>query len=121
MPSASPAHAVVKNTIASACEAAFREARSVAQKELGRLSADDPKTLTLTVEALLKTGFEQKQLSQAVGVSRTTISRWAQEQNIPRSPAFRRWAVETLREFLGAPPDILAETLAKRSRRARER
>jgi len=105
---ARPNHATVRHAIDLAYQNAYREMRIQAGNYLAPLDPADPDTLHLTVNALLKAGYEQKDLAQCLGVSRTTISRWSQKQNIPRSPAFRIWAVDTLRTQLAsgkaAPP-----------------
>ncbi|MHB8268420.1 helix-turn-helix domain-containing protein [Bradyrhizobium sp.] len=53
-------------------------------------------TLQDAVSSLLASNFEQRLLSDKLGVSRTTINRWANGNNIPRSPGYREWAVTTL-------------------------
>jgi DNA-binding transcriptional regulator YiaG len=94
-------HAEAKEAIEGAYKAAYREIRIAAKKQLALLDAADPKTLPLTVNALLKANFDQKAIAKCLGVSRPTVSRWAKDLNIPRSAAFRKWAVDTLRNQLG--------------------
>jgi Trp operon repressor len=75
---------------------AQRNTRETVLTHLLRLDPADPYTLRFAVTGLLSANFEQKDLAGLVGVSRTTISRWGQGQNIPRSPPFRKWVVEAL-------------------------
>lgn len=86
--------------VADEIERAYKKAHEHAGQQLARLDPTHPRTLVLTVNSLLKAHFDQKELAQLLGVSRTTVGRWAQDQNIPRSPAFRKWAVEELTKVL---------------------
>jgi hypothetical protein len=74
--------------------------RVTLQGLLNGLDARDPAAISFAVKALLTAHFEPKELAERLGVSRTTISRWGQNQNIPRSIGYRVWVIETLREFL---------------------
>lgn len=88
---------------------AVKEIRVKVKKHLTELDPADPQTLPFAVEALVIAGFEQKELAELIGVSRTTIGRWGQGQNIPRAPAFRKFAVETFKGHLKeaiAEPDV---------------
>jgi hypothetical protein len=70
------------------------------RKHLAGMDPADPGTLSFAVEALLMLHFEPAYLSEILGVSRTTIGRWVQGQNVPRSPVYRQWVVEMLKEKL---------------------
>src|SRR5262245_36775213 len=56
---------------------------------LASLDAAEPGNLTVAITALLKVGIEQKELAERLKVSRTTISRWAVGDNLPRHEDFR--------------------------------
>ena len=99
-------HTEAREAIEGAYEDAYRHMRVAARTQLALLDPADPKTLALTVNALLKANFEQKALAKCLGVSRPTISRWANKVNIPRSAAFRKWAVEVLRAQLVDASDV---------------
>jgi hypothetical protein len=77
------------------------------QERISALDPADPETLTIATIGVLSAGFEQKALAEWIGVSRTTVSRWARRQNIPRSPVFRTWAINLLQEHLSDPVDAL--------------
>jgi transcriptional regulator with XRE-family HTH domain len=96
------ARVAVNSAIDTAFQVACRTMRTAAQTEFDRLDQTAPETLTLAlvVEVMLRAQFDQQELAKLLGVSRTTISRWAQGQNIPRSPGFREWATGTLRAHL---------------------
>jgi DNA-binding transcriptional regulator YiaG len=83
-----------------ALEAALSHMRQTVLNHLRQLDPADPYTLRFAITGLLSTNFEQKDLAELIGVSRTTIGRWGQGQNIPRSPAFRGWVVQALCEYL---------------------
>jgi hypothetical protein len=70
------------------------------REHLAGLDPADAGTLSFLVEALLMVHFEPAYLSEILGVSRTTIGRWVQGQNVPRSPGYRQWVVEMLKEKL---------------------
>jgi hypothetical protein len=78
------------------------------QERISALDPADPETLTIATIGVLSAGFEQKALAEWIGVSRTTVSRWARKQNIPRSPVFRKWAIDLLREHLSDPVDVVS-------------
>jgi transcriptional regulator with XRE-family HTH domain len=101
-PPGGTARVAVNSAIDTAFQVACRTMRIAAQTELDRLHQAAPETLTLAlvVEVLLRAQFDQQELAKLLGVSRTTISRWAQGQNIPRSPGFREWAIGALRAYL---------------------
>jgi hypothetical protein len=73
---------------------------SFVAEKLGDLDRRDEKTLQTAIGALLAAYFEQKEISDALGVSRTTINRWAHGNNIPKSPAYREWMVIQIIELL---------------------
>lgn len=77
-------------------DAAFSDLRSKARHLFTRRDPKDELTLQFLVATLVKLDVEQKDMADLLGVSRTTIGRWAHGQNIPRSPAFREWAVGKL-------------------------
>lgn len=60
------------------------------------LDPEAPETLTFATASLLETHFEPKAIADLVGTSRTSIARWAEGQNVPRSAGYRKWVVETL-------------------------
>src|ERR1041384_8074518 len=98
---------MTRHTLPPPLVAARQELSAIQQKgrlslaaSLRSLDPTEPSTLTFAVQALLHLHFEQKELSELLTVSRTTIGRWAQNENIPRSPGYRKWAVETLSEHL---------------------
>jgi len=57
-------------------------------------------TLIFTTASLLETHFDPKSIADLVGTSRTSVVRWAEGQNVPRSPGYRKWVVETLLSYL---------------------
>jgi hypothetical protein len=81
--------------------------RKDVKKKLLEVDPEDPEALEIATFVLLKVDFEQKALAEWVGVSRTTVSRWARKQNIPRSPVFRKWAFNLLLEHLSDPVTAL--------------
>ncbi len=64
-----------------------------------------PETLQYATKAMLEAHYEPIELSNTLGVSRTTIGRWANGQTIPRSPAFRKWSVDRLLAHLHQPKE----------------
>jgi hypothetical protein len=69
-------------------------------KHLRTFKADDPATLAFVVRALTANGYTAETLAEQVGVSRPTVGRWAEADNIPRAPGYRAWLVTTLVEFV---------------------
>ena len=64
-----------------------------------RIASRDPlesSTIIFTVASLLETHFDPTSIATLVGTSRTSIARWADGQNVPRSPGYRKWVVDTL-------------------------
>lgn len=94
-----------RENIEQAYDGLMRDLRTTARRELERLDPEDPEALRLAVNVLLKANFDQKALAGVLGVSRPTISRWGNGLNLPRSGAFRRWAVTTLWVLLTATPE----------------
>jgi len=56
----------------------------------------DPATLTFTVACMLETRFDPTFIGNLVGTSRTSVMRWGDGQNVPRSPGYRKWVVEAI-------------------------
>jgi hypothetical protein len=120
-----PRYVVTAKQEAAKVEALDIVSRGTAQirrdvkKKLLELDPADPEALVIATVVLLKVDFEQKALAEWVGVSRTTVSRWARKQNIPRSPVFRKWAFDLLVEHLSDPVIVMpAESSQPRSQQA---
>jgi Trp operon repressor len=99
MPNTSPAHPV---QVGQELQAAFNDFVILTRDRLTNLDPEKEQTLSLIVSALLRVEIEQKQMASTLGVSRTTISRWAHGRNIPRSEGYRRWVAESLLGILNA-------------------
>jgi hypothetical protein len=95
-----PGSSAVSDQWSKIYQGALHEMRQKAQRYLTHLDGGDVETLSVVTEALTQLDFEQVQMAQWLGVSRTTVGRWAQRQNIPRSAAFRKWAISSLLEQL---------------------
>jgi DNA-binding transcriptional regulator YiaG len=92
--------APVAKTAARDVEKAFQAFMSVATDTIARLDPAKEETLQFVVGTLIRAHVEQKDMADALAVSRTTIGRWANGQNLPRSESYRTWAVEGLRRLL---------------------
>ena len=56
---------------------AYDAVRRTLREQLDGLDPEDPKTLTFAVGSLIsRAHFDQKDLAQWLGVSRTTVGRW---------------------------------------------
>jgi len=67
---------------------------------IANLDKYSEESLHHAVALLILAHIEQKELSDHLRVSRTTINRWAHGQNIPREPAFRAWLITRLLDIL---------------------
>lgn len=92
------------------------EMRVTLRNKIEGLDPEDQNTLIFTTASLLETHFAPKDIADLVGTSRTSIARWADGQNVPRSPGYRRWAVQTMLAHLtnsiqseNTPKELLAD------------
>ena len=97
MPDTAPINPTV---IGQELQRAYDEFVSLTRDRLGKLAPERESTLRLVVSALLRVQIEQKDMADKLGVSRTTISRWAHGKNIPRSEGYRKFVTETLLSLL---------------------
>lgn len=56
--------------------------------QMAKLNPREKSTLVAAIDALTKAGIEQKEIALKLGVSRTTVSRWAVGEKPPRAPAY---------------------------------
>ena len=90
-------------------------------KELAVLDFKEANTLQIVVGALIESKFEQKEISDELAVSRTTINRWAHGSNIPKSIAYREWIVGRLMDMLRKNiPEDSAKHSGRRAKRPKE-
>jgi transcriptional regulator with XRE-family HTH domain len=73
-----------------------KQLRITLRNKIEEFDPEDQATLIFTTASLLETHFSPKDIADLVGTSRTSIVRWAEGQNVPRSPGYRRWAVQTM-------------------------
>jgi hypothetical protein len=78
-----------------------RDSRDKILRKIRSIGSDSPEAITYATAGLLETHFSPQELATILGTSRTTIMRWAEGKNIPRSPGFRKWAVERMAVLLG--------------------
>jgi DNA-binding XRE family transcriptional regulator len=81
-------------------DAMYLDLQANALELFQELDPRDERSLQFLVGSLVKLGVEQREMADLVGVSRTTVGRWANGQNIPRAPGWREWAIGELCKML---------------------
>jgi hypothetical protein len=64
------------------------------------LNMKDPSSLQLAMILVIEGKYEQKRLSESLVVSRTSLNRWANGKNIPRSAAYRGYLLNKIADFV---------------------
>jgi hypothetical protein len=59
-----------------------------------------PRAFSFVIAEMLQLGFDQKELSELLKVSRATISRWASESKLPPHPDYRELVIVTIGRYL---------------------
>lgn len=87
-------------------EEQFRRSCTAQREELLQLSRSldpsHPKTLIFITKNMISLNFSPIELGLVAGVTRTTVGRWAQSQNVPRAVSYRKWVVEELVRYLAS-------------------
>jgi hypothetical protein len=74
---------------------------------LTKFKAENSATLTFVVSALLKSKqYSAETLARHVGVSRPTLGRWGDGDNIPRAIGYRVWLVNSLVDFAAREANV---------------
>jgi hypothetical protein len=74
--------------------------RISARAKLAGIDREAPESFSFVVSCLMIAQFDQTQIADCCGFNRTTISRWSQNLNIPRSPVVRSMLIGRMLEML---------------------
>jgi hypothetical protein len=70
------------------------------KEKLSDIDREAPGSFSLVVSCLMMAQFDQTQIADSCGFNRTTVSRWSQDLNIPRSPVVRSMLIGRMLEML---------------------
>jgi hypothetical protein len=95
--------------------------RSLRHK-LENIDRTAPEALSVVVSCLLKAQFDQTEIADCCGFNRTTVSRWSQNLNIPRSPIVRSLLIEKMLELAdkGVEPAVQRRPRGNTSQRRKK-